>query len=209
MNVHKISKIAIPIAVSTLVLTPFVFTTSAFAAEYTQDYGIMSQNTSVEEVVLTDMDTIIAGKYISINQENLFVLNPNISQELTSEKVALVQNQISQTNKYIEAAKQDTQNTSTIISPSGQESLIQSGLLRGAGVNSITFHWNYARIKISAGSLRNALLVGFTAGSVYAPAKIVQLACGIAGIGTTSIKNGIWFDYNYFVGVLTGNAGKQ
>ncbi len=38
-------------------------------------------------------------------------------------------------------------------------------------------------------------------GGVYAPAKIIQTACGIVGLNV----NKIWFDYNYVV----RNAGIQ
>lgn len=63
-------------------------------------------------------------------------------------------------------------------------------MLIGAGVNSISFHQNYARVKIKASDVRLAL--GFSIGGVCA-----------------AYKNGIWFDYNYFYPTFLGRAGLQ
>lgn len=81
-------------------------------------------------------------------------------------------------------------------------------LLRSRGKNAIEFRWDDARIYLDANTLSLALQIGFTIGGVYAPARIVQLVCGILGIGAGYIQHGIWFDYNYFAGRVL-NAGFQ
>lgn len=46
----------------------------------------------------------------------------------------------------------------------------------------IDYHWNYARIKISAGTLKWAI------SGVYAPAKIVRAPCALAGVSVSVAK---------------------
>ncbi|MBC1274036.1 hypothetical protein HCA78_15060 [Listeria booriae] len=204
----KTVRFVTPILATTLVLASLGPAVSVYADETNQN----NAESNVSNVdVLTDADILAAGQYISFNTDSgQFVIDDSIMSAFSSEKVKLVEEYVNLTNNQINESKTDLSVVVSAVDPSGQESrLNSSGLLKSAGVNSITYHWNYARIKIKAGSLKTALAVGFTIGTVYAPARIIQLACGLAGLSTTSIKNGVWFDYNYLTGVLCGNAGKQ
>lgn len=201
-------KFVTPILATTLVFASLGPAASVYADE-TNENNVEENIPTVD--VLTDADVSVADQYISFNAESdQFVIDYSLVNVFSSEKVKLIEDQVNLTNNQIKESKPDLSVVVSAVDPSGEESRLNaSGLLRSAGVNSITYHWNYARIKIKAGSLKTALAVGFTIGTVYAPARIIQLACGLAGLSTSNIKNGVWFDYNYFIGALCGSAGKQ
>ncbi|EUJ30644.1 hypothetical protein [Listeria cornellensis] len=206
----KTVKFVTPILATSIVFASLAPATLVHADE-------TSENTTHERIAdviaLTDADTLLAGEYISFNTAiNQFVIDNAITNVLSPEKIKLIEEHVNLTNNQINETKTDLTTVVTAIDPSGNESTLNNvRVARAAGVNSVSYHWNYARIKIKASSLNFAVQSGFAIGSVYAPARIVQGACAVAGVGLglNSFKNGIWFDYNYLVGVLCGNAGKQ
>ncbi|MBC1474979.1 hypothetical protein HB852_10150 [Listeria grandensis] len=206
----KTVKLVTPILATSLVLASFAPTTVAHAEE---NVKTSAEESVLELVVLTDADVLVAEEYITFDvASNQFVLDNAITNVFSPEKVTLIEEHVNLTNNQINETKTDLTTVVTAVDPSGNESALNNvRVARAAGVNSISYHWNYARIKIKASSLNFAVQSGLAIGSVYAPAKIVQGACAIAGVGLgmNSFKNGIWFDYNYLIGVLCGNAGKQ
>ncbi|MBC1499695.1 hypothetical protein HB943_03695 [Listeria weihenstephanensis] len=204
----KTVKFVAPILATSLVFATLGPAVSVYADE-TNGNNVEENVPTVD--VLTDSDVLVADQYISFNAESgKFVIDYSLVNVFSAEKVKLIEEQVSLTNNQIKESKPDLSVVVSAADPSGQESRLNaSGLLRSAGVNSITYHWNYARIKVNASNLRYAIGAGLVMGSTYVPARLVIAACGIAGLATSNIKNGIWFDYNYLIGVLCGKAGKQ
>ncbi|MBC1814094.1 MULTISPECIES: hypothetical protein [Listeria] len=173
-----------------------------------------NQSTTVGNT-LTNMETTLADKYVSYNEETKsFELSSSIGTVMPVDRVKLVESYVEETNKQLRLAENNIDEEAYAVTPSGDVSSVSNGskiMLHKAGVTRVDYHWNYCRIKISAGALKFAVSGGIALSGVYAPAKIVRAACAIAGLSVSSIKfkNGVWFDYNYLIGVLTGNAGKQ
>lgn len=181
--------------------------TNIYAAENEQEI-----NTKVEKRILSEQEISIADKYISFNTNtNTFELSSNILHEVSKSQYENILEQVNNTNELITTAIHDESDDLVVdvIDSDGDRIALKEVYIRGRGVNKVEFYWNYARIFIDAGNVSLALQVGFVIGTVYAPAKIVQAVCGILGIASGNINHGIWFDYNYFIGVLCGNAGLQ
>lgn len=169
-----------------------------------------SQNSSVDNVLEDDLVEISNNYIFFDNTINKFIIDNNLKTKINNDDFEKVSNQVDATNQNINLALTEANfDTEVSISNNGVDEILKYSLSRGAGKSYVTYHWNYARIRISAGALRGALSVGFAIGSVYAPAKVVQAACAVAGLGTGQIKHGIWFDYNYFTGIFLGRAGLQ
>lgn len=100
------------------------------------------------------------------------------------------------------------QQVNVVDSNNNETYTVKPAMTRSYGVNSVSIHWNYAKVKINAGTLYYAVQSGFAIGSVYAPAKIVQAACAVAGVVGPHYRNGIWIDLNYYSGFLI-KAGIQ
>lgn len=167
------------------------------------------------QVGLTDMEMGLADKYISYNSEvNQFQLDRSIEFVMDANQVQVVENYINETNKQLQLSESNKKDEVYAISPSGEADRVNPSpkmMLKSAGVTRVDYHWNYCRIKISAGALKFAMGSGIAIAGIYAPARIVQAACAVAGIGvsTVNIKHGVWFDYNYFAAIFLGKAGKQ
>ncbi|MBC6310289.1 hypothetical protein HCJ66_12140 [Listeria sp. FSL L7-1582] len=198
-------------------VTPIIATSLAFASvapAIVVNADEINNNTEVSAPsvgMLTDADTLAANNYISFDiNTKQFVVDSAIANIFPAEKVALVEEYVKQTNIQLAGIKQDGSEVASVVDTDGDETVLTPVLLRGAGVNSITFHWNYARIKIKASSVSDAVALGFIIGGIKIEADIIKIACGAAGLKVSKyITRGIWFDYNYLVGVFTGNAGLQ
>jgi len=172
------------------------------------------QNTLVSnsDTGISDHLVDVVNSYVSFNHDmNKFVLDKNVKHVVTVHELNLIKDQINTTNKAISKSLTGT-NDVTVVDSDNNEFKINDGQnmsISGAGKTDIVFYWNYARIYLSKGTLQTAIGAGAVVGGVYAPAKIVAAACGIVGLSAGHITSGIWFDYNYFVGVLVGNVGLQ
>ncbi|MBC1974487.1 hypothetical protein [Listeria booriae] len=208
MNIRT-RKLVIPLVATTLVLSAVA---PAFTVHAEENSSSMTEVEVPTLETLSDEDIAVASNYISFDTTmKQFVVDSTITDILSAEKVALVKVYVNQTNAQLADVKQDGSEVASVVEPNGKETVLTPVLLRGVGVNSITFHWNYARIKIKAGSLKAALAIGFTISSVYVPAKVVASALAAAGVaaGLKDFKNGIWFDYNYVTGGFLSHAGIQ
>lgn len=151
----------------------------------------------------------IANPYISFSSsDNQFILDDSIKNVVTNNEFNMIEEQVIATNEAIKTSLQNDDYV-TVKDPQNNEFTINNVLLKGADKTDIEFHWNYARIYLSKSVLKTAVGVGAVIGGVYAPAKIIQAACGIVGLNVNKITSGIWFDYNYAVGALVENAGVQ
>lgn len=168
-------------------------------------------NTKIFASETNDVDARANNFVYFDDNSKSFVVDRSIVNVLAPQEVKDVYKRVEETNLQLQATlkKADTKTEVLVEDSLHGTKTIKRALIRGRGVNSIKYYWNYARIKINAGSLSLALQVGFTIGSVYTPARIVQAVCGVLGIASSNIKHGIWFDYNYFYGMLCGNMGLQ
>lgn len=161
---------------------------------------------------LEEQAVSIADSYVNFDSgTNKFIINPEINEVLSNEEISEVSKQVQKTNDQLQAAVQDTksQNQVLVEDSVGNQKIIKPAMVRGAGVNSISFHWNYARIKINASNLRLGLSAGFGIAGVWVPGKVLGSILVVLGVSAGNIKHGIWFDYNYFIGILCGSMGFQ
>lgn len=163
--------------------------------------------------LLSDTTISIANQYISFdNVTNEFIIDSStLAYILPEEELSLVISQVEDTNKKIQEILQLENIGMNVraVDTDGDKIILNQIKTRSWGKNDIEFYWNFARIYIDAGNVRLALQAGFTIGSVYAPARIISAVLGVLGVASSNIKHGIWFDYNYFIGVLCGNCGLQ
>ncbi|EAE6687546.1 hypothetical protein BG028_14855 [Listeria monocytogenes] len=172
------------ILVTTLLLSIIITPKIVYATTYEQSESEYQQKDDNFDANLTETDTRIAERYIAFNSElKQYVISPAINTELSKDKVAIIDSQVEITNKQINLSQKDSNINITAVNPKGTDEVVKNTLLRGAGVNSIKFHWNYARVKISKSTLKN--------------------------IGTGMTLGGIWFDYNYFSNLLLTGYGWQ
>lgn len=206
---NKLFKTSLTLMGSLILGTVLLSTNTALATATENTINTSSSQTDTN--FLSDIDIKQIDKFINFDEFNAeFTLDLAVQNIIGVQKLNEVQNIINETNKQISSAKNDKKaGTIWAETPDGTEITITSTQTRAYGKNDIKFYWNYARIWINAGTLRNAVKVGFAIGSVYAPAKIIQAACAIAGISNLkNIKNGIWMDYNY-IGQVINRVGIQ
>ena len=159
---------------------------------------ISSQSSSLELEQQVD-------QYIEV-KNNQYVLAPEAKNVLTAAERATIQTSLDQSNACIS-------DHNLTIDPTTKTATSCIDMDRSYGKNSVSVHWNYVRIYLDKG-MANGLkgsataVAGFLAGKV--PNPYVQVAAvGIAGfLGTKSLNNGIWFDFNFLGGGVT-NWGWQ
>lgn len=190
------------ITTSCLTLTLGGFITPVFSN--TTTYADTSTDTTKKEEktnklrILTENEIKLIDKYIQIKNKR-FYLNKNNS--ISNELYELAQNYINQSNKLLD------QYQGKLFVNNNQKKIYGSGLLtRSPGKNDIEFNWNYARIYIDASNVQIGLHSVITVGQAVIPSASIKLALGLLNVAVTQIKDGIWFDYNYFAGGL-GGAG--
>lgn len=193
-------------------------TVSVYAAEQG------TTNASSEQIVNSTPDTTISKKDTS-QGDNLAILDPYIK-VIANEYVLVVPenvhidstilqqttNMISQSNTLIK------ENNATIDPITKTATFYDNNSIQlrayKQGVNKVTVHWNRVRIylskstvtKVQGGSLG---ALGFLIGKVPDVRVQAVSAVLIGIIGTSTPKGGLWFDYNYFYGVLGGTWGWQ
>ncbi|EUJ17303.1 hypothetical protein [Listeria aquatica] len=195
-----------------LVISILPFPSTALASSTENLVEVDKQDDQIKNDSLTETETMLVDRYVSYNKETKqYQLNMTIKNVMSTERVNVVENYIKETNRQLKLSENNHNEDVYAISPSGEVNTVSKSMLRKAGVTRIDYHWNYARIKISAGTLKWAISGGIAISGVYAPAKIVRAACALAGVSVSAakIKHGIWFDYNYFNGILCGRAGRQ
>jgi len=195
------------------VILVVVFGISIVSPTYTVTASTNSVKQQYEETEFleTSRVNVIADEHIVFNEQtNNFIIDDVLADLLTKKQYQAVVNQVEQTNEQISSiTANDLYDTNVnIVKPDGTIKALNLGFQTYRyGKNAVSIHWNYTRFYINAGTLRDAMTVGFIIGSAYAPSRAVIIACGIAGYGASKIKHGIWFDYNYAFGVI--KAGRQ
>lgn len=149
-------------------------------------------------------------KYVKV-QNNKFVLDEtaNIAKEITEQ----IQQKLDETNRAIQA------NNLTINTAS--KSAVKLGMtLNSEGINSIEFYWNYCRVYVSGTVLRMLLsasvgiavdiileYLGVDTKTAYSIATAtVGGLCSLIG---DLVRDGVWYDVNYFYATLIPNWGLQ
>lgn len=191
--------------------------TLVFASETEQAVNINSNHVQ-SNYDTTELNTeivnevaFIAEQYIHFDATlGVFILDNAIENVLSEVDINQVVAQVNATNNQLQASKTEVNNSTQInaVDPSGTEYVVKPVFSRGEGTTSVTFHWNYARVKLSLTSIKN-IGSGMSVGGLFIPHPIVSKACSLLGIAIGRVTSGIWFDYNYFNGILTGNAGWQ
>ncbi|MGT2682511.1 hypothetical protein [Streptococcus porci] len=186
------------LAILGITISPLVFS-SVPATQVLADENTETVNVSR---TLTESETQLVDQFVTI-KDNRFVLNEENT--LSKEVEYLAKLQIADTNfKISQAEREEGIFTNSYNKTIGTTEL----LFRSPGKNAIEFYWNYVRIYIDANNLSLALQAGFAIGGIYAPSRAVEIACALLGIGSSQIKDGIWFDFNYLWGGVN-NAGFQ
>lgn len=160
----------------------------------------------------------IADSYIHFNEKtNQFILDEDISEKLNLLEITQIQNQISETNRSLQTTIQNSNGSLSLQAATNDGTTYYlTPESRAAGKNGLEFHWNFVRIFLNA-KTTNSVISGSLSvlSTVLAEIPGVGLAATVAAsfilgaIGSSSVDDGIWFDYNYFIGVLTANWGWQ
>ncbi|HAK9954104.1 TPA: hypothetical protein H3N68_003016 [Listeria monocytogenes] len=183
--------------------------TTALASTSEQMVQDHQQEETFSESALTELDNLTAGKYITFDSSlKQYKVNSTIGSEMTPEKIEAVNKQVAETNNLLALAKKDSSTNIIAVTPKGEETVVKRGLLKGAGVNRVTYHWNYARIRLSKNTVRT-MGAGLSIAGIWLPLKVVSKVCASLGVGTGFVKHGIWFDYNYFSNLLLTGYGWQ
>lgn len=184
-----------------LFMSPFVLPMSVFAEE--------SQN-GTESYLSASVESI-ADKYIyfDTNSSMFKIDTKGLSERLSQTDYEKVLLQVNNTNEMIAKTIKENNLVVSAIDSTGNTIVLKEILTRKNGKTDIEFHWNYARIYIDGNNVRLAVQAGFIIAGVNIPAKVVATVCGLLGLAAGEIKDGIWFDYNYFIGMLCGNFGLQ
>lgn len=197
---------------ATLMLGLLLFITvssNVYAEESKAAIGEEQHDTLSLQEQLTNKEIGIINDFVNYDKiTESFMINPDISSVLDTHKINIAQDIIIETNRHIQLAKQDFMTNVTIETPEGIEFPINKLQSRAYGKNDIKFYWNYARVWLNKGTVQG-IGTGLTLGGIWIPEPIVSKVAASLGVGIALTPSGIWFDYNYFNGVLTGNFGFQ
>jgi hypothetical protein len=139
-------------------------------------------------------------EYVDV-KDNKFVLNIPADVPMSDADIATVRVILAESNERIQEANltidEDTLTAKT-----------QTRFTRGFGKNHVEFHWNYARVWLSKGTIHN-IGRGAAFAGIWIPEPIVSKVCASLGFVASLTPNGVWFDYNYSGGILLGRFGWQ
>lgn len=146
---------------------------------------------------------------------NLDLLDPFVKVENNqyilklSDNVKFSEQLISEAKKQIEVTNTTIKEKGLTINPETKTAYMGS-LLRAAGKNSVTVHWNYWRIYLNKDTTNAIIRAGAIGGSALVIGAIPQLSsigASVAGAAIGSfvsdtwkspVSNGIWFDFNTY-----------
>ncbi|MBC1797328.1 hypothetical protein HCA55_11375 [Listeria booriae] len=207
---HKTVKLITPVMGLSLLLSTLAPVIPVSANETNES----AVEEAASQYALTDVDIGIANQYITLNAtSNNFSVSPSISNVLSSEKVNIINAFVATANTFIKTAKMDISMPIYAIDPSTGKGVLLNHVatLRSAGKNDITLHWNYARIYLNAENTRLAAMgsVGGIGGLITAATSSVGVGVfvgavsGILGYKASGIKDGTWWDVNFFTTSIT------
>lgn len=153
-----------------------------------------------------------ANQYVSFDEVNKeYFVSDSLMDVLDYSDYLLVKNQVSNTNSKISFALSNGNDLVSAVDKDNNTVALNYNLdvsNYSYGKNAIEFHWNYARCWLSKGAVRG-IGTGLTLGGIWISANIVGKVCASLGVAASNVNNGIWFDYNYAIGMLNGNYGWQ
>lgn len=168
-----------------------------------------SQEITSTNKELNDSEVKQIEQFIHFNEQSEeFILDEQAINIIGIENFNLAQQMVTKTNQQIAIAKQDNSAVIWVQDTDGNEICVTPYQTMAYGKNDVQFHWNYARIFLNKGTVQ-AIGAGLSIGGIWVPEPIVSKVAASLGVGIALIPHGIWFDYNYFIGVLTGNFGFQ
>lgn len=176
----------------------------ADVSEYIGDSILVNESEKTNRANTSEFEKF--NQYVQVEDDRFVLFLPN-EVNFQLEEIEKVRSIITATNSQIELAKKDM-STDVYISTIEQTNLVKPALMRANGVNKVDFYWNYARVFLSKNTLFG-LGAGATVAGVYISAGTASAVVALLGYGLGGAPSGIWFDYNYFIGVLCGNYGWQ
>ncbi|WEZ09990.1 hypothetical protein P5663_09175 [Priestia flexa] len=167
----------------------------------------ISSQSSPSEIVIQDSVKNLVDSYVKIKEQKFVLENKDeLLNKLGEKDFNIVVKQIEETNEFLgELDSSELRvegNTFTGNLSDGEFSTMAHG------VTKIKVYWSYARVYLSATTLRN-LGAGLSLAGIWIPHAVASKVAGSLGviIGLNT-KDGIWFDYNFYTGVI-GKKGKQ
>ncbi|MGQ5708607.1 hypothetical protein [Lactobacillus sp. PSON] len=182
-----------------------------------------SSSSNTHELDLTTQEKI--NPYVEV-KDNRYVLNEKVKSIISSQDYALAKQLINHSNNIVSQnyltinKKTKTADETIIISDNSNNTTLpnlKTNLYAVSkakrryhnGVNKVSVHWNYVRIYLSksmtkaaaAGSITglSTLIGGAISSGSAAPAIAAAVGAFIGSVVDSSIKGGIWVDYNYYV----------
>ncbi len=164
-------------------------------------FSFSSPTHAKEKLVISSSNIQKLDPYVKVIN-NEFVLD-------LPDNIYLDENDFITTQRMIAEANKIVRENNLTIHPETKTAIIYGVQTRAWGKNDIEFHWNFARVYIDAGNLRIALTagvgglggaLGFLVTSGWGAAAIGAASAAL-GIAANNITHGIWFDYNYILGV--------
>lgn len=209
MNAKKVVMSKCVLGLASVMLFSSVLPTISLATQNDEKVEQSNLDSSMTTSQLSNQIVDVANDYVYYDTDtNSFALNSSALLVLSQNDIDQINSQINQTNFQIKEAINDPSVNVYAVSPSGEEYNVSTSMLRANGVNSVSFQWNYARVKLSGNTLRN-LGAGITLGGIWIPHPVASKVCSSLGVAISAATNGVWFDYNYAIGVLCGNFGWQ
>ena len=163
--------------------------------------------------------------YVTV-ENNHYVLSENAKKVVSEEEYNAAKQVIAQTNAAVENSgsviNQNTKVATNDFTLSNDENSVVS-LNKGElatrrkkyhyGVNKVTYHWNYIRVylnktttqAVAAGAVGGlgALIANYVSGWVSYPLQWEQLGSSVSALVGSSIKGGVWVDYNFLARTVT------
>ncbi|AKP67656.1 hypothetical protein [Companilactobacillus ginsenosidimutans] len=197
---RSIEKLGVGLAIALTVGSVSVNAINVKADEIPTERSIKNtelQDKEISKHVIFDS----ASNSYSVSQGYLNTLSVKVA-DYIKENIALTNEKIQETQK------DSTIGTVTAVDGQGISHSIKQNIARSNGKTDIKFYWNYARVWLSKDTLHQ-LGLGVAIDGLFVPEPIVSKVCAGFGLVAGAAKSGIWFDYNYFAGIWTGNAGWQ
>ena len=185
------------------------------------------QASSIENVTQDTLSLSTQTKldpYVKV-EHNQYVLSESAKNVVSAEEYRVAQQMIEQSNTVVansgSVINRKTKVATNDFTLSDENSVVSlnKGTLATSrsryhyGVNKVTYHWNYIRVYLNK-NLTQAVASGAVGGvgtliASYVTGGAATFAVGVISssvdvLVTNGIKGGVWVDYNFFTGTVTG-----
>jgi hypothetical protein len=167
-----------------------------------------------EEIVntstLTEEQIMEFEKYVSIDENNNFVIDDNAVNELDSQNFELLQNTIDDTNENFENEFYTVSEDNSLVYEISDQELGIESKTRGYGWNGVQFYWWGFKIFLSRDVAKRVLDFGIYNGAWYLT-TVLKISNPVSFVITnavyasawlvTKLNSGIWIIYTYGLGI--------